>query len=118
MGYWNYEDFVGVSLGASGKIGNHRYTNTRDFRKYFTLKDYRDEDLYLEKEEMEFEHIMMSLRTIYGLNIHKFNALYGCDLQEKYKKGIASDHIEIKDGHLICTDLEILDTVLLDFMLY
>ena len=118
MGYWNYEDFVGVSLGASGKIGNHRYTNTRDFKKYFTLKDYRDEDLYLEKEEMEFEHIMMSLRTIYGLNIQKFNALYGCDLQEKYKKGIASDHIEIKDGHLICTDLEILDTVLLDFMLY
>lgn len=118
MGYWNYEDFVGVSLGASGKIGNHRYTNTRDFKKYFTLKDYRDEDLYLEKEEMEFEHIMMSLRTIYGLNIQKFNALYGCDLQEKYKKGIASDHIEIKDGHLICTDLEILDTILLDFMLY
>jgi oxygen-independent coproporphyrinogen-3 oxidase len=118
LGYWNYEDFVGVSLGASGKIGNHRYTNTRDFKKYFTLKDYRDEDLYLEKEEMEFEHIMMSLRTIYGLNIQKFNALYGCDLQKKYKKGIASDHIEIKDGHLICTDLEILDTVLLDFMLY
>ena len=28
MSYWLYEDFLGLSLGASGKIRNRRYTNT------------------------------------------------------------------------------------------
>lgn len=116
LGYWNYDDFLGISLGASGKIGNNRYTNTRSFEKYFNEEDIRDEDLYLNKKEMMFEHIMMSLRMIYGLDIEAFNRKYTCDLIEEYPKGISNPNISIMNGRLICTNLAILNSVLLDFM--
>ncbi|MBR3252132.1 MAG: radical SAM family heme chaperone HemW, partial [Erysipelotrichaceae bacterium] len=73
MGYWLYEDFLGLSLGASGKVENNRYTNTRDFKKYLNDDFIRDEDLVLSVEDQKFENIMMSLRTIHGLNIEEFN---------------------------------------------
>ena len=116
LGYWNYDDFLGVSLGASGKIGNNRYTNTRSFQKYFYEENIRDEDLYLEKKEMMFENIMMSLRTIYGLDVEQFKQRYHCDLPEEYPKGINNPNIRIERGRMICTKLSILNRVLLDFM--
>ena len=116
MGYWNYEDFLGISMGAAGKIGNNRYTNTRDLNRYLRQEDIRDENLYLEKNEMAFENIMMSLRTTYGLNIEEFNQKYNCDLMQKYKKGVDNPAIAIEDGFLICKDFAILNRILLDFM--
>ena len=116
MGYWKYEDFLGLSLGASGKIGNNRYTNTRDMNKYLSSDDMRSEDLYLDKKDMMFENIMMSLRTIYGLNIKEFEEKYGVDIRKIYPKGLENRYIEIKDDHLICNNFEVLNNVLLDFM--
>ena len=116
MGYWKYEDFLGLSLGASGKIGNNRYTNTRDMNKYLNSEEIRSEDLYLDKKEMMFENIMMSLRTIYGLNINEFEEKNGVDIRKIYPKGLKNRYIEIKDDHLICNNLEALNNVLLDFM--
>ena len=116
MGYWLYEDFLGLSLGASGKIRNNRYTNTRDFSKYLNDECIRDEDLELSIEDRKFENIMMSLRTVYGLDIERFNKKYGCDLEKEYEKGLNNHYIRIENGHLICTDLELLNNVLLDFM--
>ncbi len=116
MGYWLYEDFLGLSVGASGKIGNNRYSNTRDFNRYLNEEYFRDEDLELSIEDMKFENIMMSLRTIYGLDIEKFNKKYSCDLEKENSKGLSNQYIKIKDGYLICTNLELLNHVLLDFM--
>ena len=116
MGYWKYEDFLGLSVGASGKIGNNRYTNTRDLNTYLSSDNIRIENLYLDKKEMMFENIMMSLRTIYGLNIKEFEAKYGVNIRETYKKGLKNRYIIIKDDHLICDNPEVLNNVLLDFM--
>lgn len=116
MGYWLYEDFLGLSLGASGKVENNRYTNTRDFKKYLNDDFIRDEDLVLSVEDQKFENIMMSLRTIHGLNIEEFNKKYGCDLEKEYEKGLKNKYIKIENGHLICSNLELLNNVLLDFM--
>ncbi|MBQ1787875.1 MAG: radical SAM family heme chaperone HemW [Erysipelotrichaceae bacterium] len=116
LGYWNYDDFLGLSLGAAGKIGNSRYTNTRSFEKYFNETDIRDEDLHLSREEMMFENIMMSLRTIYGLDIEAFNRKYDCDLLKEYPKGVNNPGVKVDHGRLVCTDLAVLNRVLLDFM--
>ena len=117
LSYWNYENFLGISIGASSKIEDRRYTNTRSFEKYFKDPDAKDEDLHLDIDEMEFEHIMMSLRTIYGLDIDMFNKTYHTDLLKKYEKGVNNPAMIIENGRLICTDLEILNHVLLDFIL-
>lgn len=116
LGYWNYDDFMGVSLGASGKIGNYRYTNTRSFEKYFENIDSKDEELILDDRDMMFENIMMSLRTIYGLNINEFNKRYNCNILEVYPQIKENKYLSIIDDRLVCTNLEILNTVLMDFI--
>ena len=97
-------------------MGEHRYTKTRSFERYFKDKNSLDEDLILSKDDREFEHIMISLRTIYGLDINRFNNIYGTDLLQKYATGAANPAIRIENGRMICTDMEILNHVLLDFM--
>ena len=117
LGYWKYDDFLGISPGASGKIGSSRYTNTRNMNRYLNNEDIRDENLILSIDDMKFEHIMMSLRTIYGLDIDEFNKRYDCDFLEEYENIINNNkYLQVKDNRLICTNLEILNTVLLDFL--
>ncbi|MDO4940265.1 MAG: radical SAM family heme chaperone HemW [Erysipelotrichaceae bacterium] len=116
LGYWNYDDFLGLSLAGSSKLGNHRYTNTYSFEEYFNDYNCKSEDLILTLDDMKFENIMMSLRTIYGLNINEFNNKYNCDLILDYHRGISNSNIYIENGFLKCKNLEILNNVLLDFM--
>lgn len=117
LGYWNYDDFLGISIGASSKNGNNRYTNTNSINKYLSGDDIKDEDLKLTNEELMFENIMMSLRTIYGLNIEEFNNRYNVDFIKRYKDALNSEYLKIVNNHLICTNLEILNNILLDFMI-
>jgi len=116
LSYWNYEDFIGIGPGASSKVGNHRWTNTKDINKY--LNDYKskDEDLILTLEDLAFENIMMSLRTIYGIDINAFNEKYNVDFKKKYQKALSNKNISIKDNNVICNNLELLNNILIDFM--
>lgn len=116
LGYWHYEDFRGLSCGSSSKIGNLRYDKVRSINKYLNSKDIIETEYPLEKEDMMFENIMMSLRLKEGLDIEEFNRKYNTNLTEIYKKGINNPNIEIYDNHLICTNREILNSVLVDFM--
>ena len=85
--------------------------------RYLNNEDIRDENLILSIDDMKFENIMMSLRTIYGLDIDEFNKRYDCDFLEEYENIINNNkYLQVKDNRLICTNLEILNTVLLDFL--
>ena len=100
MGYWNYDDFLGVSMGAAGKIGSNRYTNTRDLKRYLSEEDIRDENLYLETDEMAFENIMMSLRTIYGLDIEEFEGFqFPVDIVFNSRSGSLKGHSTFTHGN-------------------
>lgn len=116
MGYWNYDNFLGISLGASSKIDGIRYTNTCNFNDYFNDYNSKSEYIELSLKEQMFENIMMSLRTDRGLNINEFNGRYNADLLKEYVKGINNPNIIIRDGYLLCTNFEILNRVLVDFM--
>ena len=117
IGYWLYDDFLGISLGASSKINHQRYTNTSSFDKYFNDYNIKDEIINLNKEDEIFENIMMSLRMNKGINIKEFNEKYNIDLLEKYNDTIKNnDNLIIKDGYLSCLSLSILNHTLLDFM--
>lgn len=116
LGYWEYEDFLGVSCGAAGKIGNVRYTNTSSIRRYISSADIREEDLTLSREDMMFEHVMMSLRTMYGLDIERFERLYGVSMTETYPHILTDERLQISDGRLICRTPAILNRVLLPFL--
>ena len=116
LGYWNYDDFLGLSLSSSSKIGNKRWTNTKSFDLYFNNYNCKDEDIVLSKDEQMFENIMMSLRLKNGLNIEVFNKKYDENFLNKYKKGISNKYIRINGNRVYCSNLNILNSVLLDFM--
>ena len=93
--YWNNEEYYGFGLGASGYIGNLRYTNTLSMGKYLN-NEYDDENEYLSlKDKMVYE-LILGMRKIKGINIEDFNS--------KYSKNILSNSIIkrlLKNGDLI-----------------
>lgn len=117
IGYWNYDDYIGISPGAVGKYNHKRYTNNKNLIDYIEGKNIIEVE-ELENDEEAFENIMMSLRTIYGLDLKLFKERYKIDFLNKYKNVIDkhNDKFMIKDNHLICLKREILNTILLDFM--
>ena len=117
LAYWNYDDYRGLSCGSVGKYGHRRYTVTSDLKRYLDTADCVEIE-ELSNEEEAFENIMMSLRTVYGLDLEVFRNRYGIDFRQRYSEAIEknSDHLIFKDGHCICVNREILNTVLVDFM--
>lgn len=116
IGYWKYDDFLGISMGSSSKVENKRWTNTFKFEDYFNDYNSKSEDIDLTQDDLEFENIMMSLRMKDGLDILEFNNKYKTNLIEKYSKGVNNANIEISEGKLRCLNLEILNNTLIDFM--
>lgn len=117
LGYWNYDDYIGISSGAVGKYNHQRFTYSSNVKDYIEGKDVVEiEELDLKEEA--FENIMMSLRTIYGLDLRLFKERYGIDFINEYKEALAKnkDTLIIKDNHCICLYREILNNILLDFM--
>lgn len=117
--YWNYDDFIGVGCGASGKQDNYRYYNEFKIKKYLDGNDIQKKE-YLSTEDMEFENIMMSFRLLKGLDINCFNNRYNCSFLNKYESilnnmndyyDINDDYISIKKEYLI-----ILNEILLKFL--
>ena len=86
--YWRYENFYGIGIGSSGKLGNIRYTKKNNDIDY----------IILDNDDMIFEHIMMNLRLVCGINIINFNNKYNINLINEYKDIIDN---YIKDNMLI-----------------
>ncbi|MCR5218109.1 radical SAM family heme chaperone HemW [Treponema sp.] len=84
MGYWTQQDYAGAGCSACGTFydgGGLRWTvkrNIEDYIKYwhdydeskdmdFKLPSVCDSEI-LDKETVEFEYLMMGLRTVFGLS--------------------------------------------------
>ena len=117
LGYWNYDDFVGISMGASGKENHCRYDNTRSLKEYLN-HNYLAEKIELSKEDEMFEQIMMSLRTVFGLDLDLFEKRYGISFFKHFKEAYTKhqNDFEIIDNHLIVKQLELLNSLLIDFL--
>ncbi len=117
LGYWEYNDFIGLSLGASGKENHCRYTNTRLIKQYLN-HEYQDEVIELSLEDEMFEEVMMSLRTIYGLDLERFEKRYGQSFFEAFKEPYTKHQKEFDliNNHLIVKNVELLNSLLVDFL--
>lgn len=119
--YWLYEDYYGISCGASGKENHILYDKPNSIYEYIDDPTFMYErNLYIEDEM--FDTIMMGLRLVEGINIEAFEDRYGIDMIEEYADAI-NDNInkgllEIVDGHLRCKgkSIAVLNDILLDFM--
>ena len=120
LAYWMNKDFYGIGCGASGRLNNNRYDNTKSLNQYIEsgpCLNWIDEDL----QERSFNAIMMALRTKFGLSISKWNQMYVSDFVNKYE--IVLDkypfYFQYQDDHIFLNDegLELLNSILVDFMM-
>lgn len=118
LGYWHYNDFLGLSLSSSSKIGNIRYDNTRSLKEYLNDYNQKKNIVELSKEELMFEHLMMNLRLSKGLNINDFNQKYQIDLLTYFKDALNKNmnNLLIENNYLRCKNLALLNEILLDFL--
>lgn len=117
IGYWEYDDFYGIGMGASGKEGNIRYDNTRNMADYLDGR-YRSEIIHLNREDAMFENVMMSLRMSRGLDLKQFRKRYGLDFNAAYQEPLQKhrDDLIEENGRIRVKNLELLNELLLDFI--
>ncbi len=112
--YWRYEDYEGVGLGASGKVGSIRYTNTGNFADYFEGK-WRAEEVTLKQKDLYFETVMMGLRLKDGVVLDPDITSYYREVIGSLKeKGLLTE----TDGKLACSEqgYYILNDILFEFL--
>ena len=85
--YWKNDQYYGVGLGASGYIGNIRYTNTKNLDNYCKnqFEDYQE--IVTNKDDIEYA-IMLNMRMKSGINLSEFKKRYGYDLEQEKKQEI------------------------------
>ena len=94
--YWKDEQYYGVGLGASGYIGDIRYTNTKNISKY-NQGIYDDEKEIVSLKDDMFYFVMLNLRTNRGIILKEYQDRFGEDFYLSHKEVI--DQF-VKDGYL------------------
>ena len=101
LNYWQNKEYFGFGCGASGYIGNVRYTNTFSIIKYLNKEVKNKEELLSLKDVMDNE-VMLGLRLIKGINLQEFFDKYEVNLQEVYniKPLLKTKELIYKDGNV------------------
>ena len=96
--YWQNREYYGFGLGASGYLGDIRYTNTRSITHYLQKKfRYLEENLSI-YDKMEYE-VILNLRTKKGISKKNFFDKYSMKLEDCYS------YLElVREGYLIEDD--------------
>ena len=120
--YWKDEYFYGVGLGASGYVNDNRYDNTKSINEYINGK-YISQNEYVDPED-DFSYLMLSLRTIFGINYQEYKNRYHEDFLDKYLPKIKFYNyekyfiFESDNAHLTYDGMMILDKILIDITSY
>lgn len=120
--YWHFDDFYGIGPGASGKLGHRLYDNVKDVKAYIQDPLKQDFICFKDKEEEMFEHIMMNLRLVEGIDAAAFKNRYDVDIFEHYHDvivGLKEKNLLKQEGnYLRCTKegFPLLNTILTYFL--
>lgn len=123
--YWDETPFIGLGASAYSYDGVNRSYNPPSLHNY--VNSIKSGKLVIETEETQWwerydEMVMVSLRTIKGLNLSKVFDLYGekvvNHVMKAAKPHIDCGHILLKDNHLIIAEDAVMmsDTIIRDIM--
>lgn len=102
LAYWELRDYIGFGAGAASRIGNRRFTNIRDVKRYIGSGTFEpEEDLILDEEGMMSEFMFMGLRKTDGIGIYDFMLRFGKDINDVYGETIKKHE---KEGLLLWDD--------------
>ena len=124
--YWTEKEYLGIGAVASSFANGERWKNTDNIKKYIDdiskNKVEREEVEQIDKQNMIEETIMLSLRTVAGIDLSKFENDFGVNILKDKKTEIAElqkqQLIQIEDDHLYCTDrgFEVLNQIVLQLV--
>ncbi len=91
--YWSGEDYIGMGLGASSKIGNVRYKNETDMDYYLQKiqqgKPVHEIEEILSKEDEMAEFFILGLRKMRGVSRKQFFDLFSLEVEEHFGRTIS-----------------------------
>ena len=119
--YWRNEQYYGIGLGASGYLKNVRQKNTINLTKYLSGAFVEEKEIVSSKDRYTYQ-VMLSLRTIEGLDLKYIKQEFGIDLLQNKKEAIDSfvknGLLKITHNRLIATyqGMMVLDSIILQLM--
>ena len=69
--YWKDKQYYGIGYGASGYVGNVRYTNTRNLDKYLKGQYIEEKEIVTSEDDKTY-FIMLNLRTNQGIDLKEY----------------------------------------------
>lgn len=145
IGYWERKEYLGLGLGASSLVREHRFHNTADMEKYmgvfggngyvpeeaseeasekadFAGKAAEEIELMTEKDQIE-EFMFLGLRKTEGVSLRKFREEFGKPIEEVYgsqiRKFLNLELMKKEGDRLFLTErgLDVSNAVSAEFML-
>ena len=102
--YWTRGEYHGFGLGAHSFIGEERFANTRDIRRYIeTAPHARDFTESLGGSEARRELLFLSLRRTSGINYDQLVALCGQEGIEWSDRGLTEGWLRRVEGRVAFT---------------
>ena len=106
LSVWQYGEYLGLGLGASGftrestPFCGHRTRRVRDMRRY--LSGARPRYERITSEVGKTEYIMLGLRLTEGMDVAVFNALFETDFYHEYGEKVVklSEYLTISERAL------------------
>lgn len=125
--YWNRGEYYGFGCSAAGFIGNGRYSDIRDVKKYIEFNGdvnrLHENIETLTKEDAMEEFMFLGLRKMAGVDVMDFQRRFGVPIEQVYEKEIKSNiekGLFMRQGDMLkLTDygIDICNTVMSDFIL-
>ena len=119
--YWNRGDYLGLGCAAHSLLGGRRFHNPESLDDYLAGVRRQDEVRLTLQDEME-ETLMLSTRTVRGLDLEAWENAYGAPFERGREAAIGrlekGGLIEIGGGHLRLTTrgMEVQDAVVLELL--
>lgn len=125
--YWNRGEYYGFGCSAADFIGNERYSDIRDVKKYIELngdiEKLHENIEILTKEDAIEEFMFLGLRKMAGVDVMDFQRRFGVPIENVYAKEIEHNvdkGLLIRQGDMLkLTEygIDICNTVMSDFIL-
>ena len=125
--YWNRGEYYGFGCSAAGFIGNERYSDIRDVKKYIEfngdIEKLHENIEILTKEDAMEEFMFLGLRKMAGVDVVDFQRRFGVPIENVYAKEIEHNidkGLLISQGDMLkLTEygIDICNTVMSDFIL-
>ena len=124
--YWNFDDYLGIGVGAHSFYNNRRFKNTSNIREYIeSLKQGKHEYLgehYNSLNDNIKDYIIVGMRKNEGICIKDFYNRFKLKFLEIFEKqvknNISRELLELKDDRLFLTTkgFVLMNYVLRDFL--